>query len=416
MYIAPFSWRHPCVPILPQQLLECLDAPGTILLGCHASIADTPEFKQVDDAVIIDLDNGVVTCRINDPPTLPHLPQQVVDTFKTRYTQLMKKNFATEEMLRLSHMSAEDLERDRAEFEHGIDDWIAKMFLELMVNTYSCVTEHLLHSRMEYEEALREMPPEDQEFYKYATSTDMFSSFYQSRRLGTQRDDFTLLAERVKKQQRRTLPDDVFFSLSSAHRPSLRSSSSMPTNLTSMAARNSLGSIIPLSSSPRLGVRHSITLPTPRPYRSQFQTSILPAPQPISEEPSRVSPICSILQGGFVGPAELITLELPSLKDKIVDRETFFDEVIKTLSELMQNKAVQAQCVYLRGFYRICQKEFIEAFDDFYDKLQRLEIQLVPHTKTVQEVVSYLSAEELEKLKSKSYHRSVIPCKRKVCL
>ena len=26
-FIAPFDWRHPCVPILPRQLLECLDAP-----------------------------------------------------------------------------------------------------------------------------------------------------------------------------------------------------------------------------------------------------------------------------------------------------------------------------------------------------------------------------------------------------
>ena len=48
---------------------------------------------KVDDAVIIDLDNGVVTCRTHDPPTLPHLPTHALDTFKTRYTNTRTYQF-----------------------------------------------------------------------------------------------------------------------------------------------------------------------------------------------------------------------------------------------------------------------------------------------------------------------------------
>ena len=46
-YISPFDWRHPCVPILPYQLLEYLEAPGTNIMGCHSSINDSPELQQV---------------------------------------------------------------------------------------------------------------------------------------------------------------------------------------------------------------------------------------------------------------------------------------------------------------------------------------------------------------------------------
>ena len=47
----------------------------------------------------------------------------------------------------------------------------------------------------------------------------------------------------------------------------------------------------------------------------------------------------------------------------------------------LQNKAVEAQCVSLRGYYLLCKREFVRALDDFYDTLQRLEVNLVPHHK-----------------------------------
>jgi len=33
----PFRWQLTYVPVLPLALLELLEAPGTFIMGCHAS-------------------------------------------------------------------------------------------------------------------------------------------------------------------------------------------------------------------------------------------------------------------------------------------------------------------------------------------------------------------------------------------
>ena len=39
--------------------------------------------------------------------------------------------------------------------------------------------------------------------------------------------------------------------------------------------------------------------------------------------------------------------------------------------------------MYLRAFYKICWREFSSSLDDFYVTLERLEVQLVPDSKSV---------------------------------
>ena len=50
------------------------------------------------------------------------------------------------------------------------------------MNLYGHVTDQLKQSRVKYEEAVRDMPMEDQAFYHQANATDMFTAFYQSRK------------------------------------------------------------------------------------------------------------------------------------------------------------------------------------------------------------------------------------------
>lgn len=395
-YISPFDWRHPCVPILPYQLLEYLEAPGTNIMGCHSSIIDSPELQQVEDAVIVDLDSGTVTCRLHERE-LPRLPLHAVEIFKSRYEQLTKKRFSIEQLQKLSHMSALELERQRSEFEYQMDDSLSKMFLELMVNTYNHVTDLWLQSRLKYEEALREMAPEDQDFYKCSTSTDMFSSFYASRRMRTHRDDFTLLAERQRRLRQRKSANDEDIASALQHTPygSLRPT---PSLLSTTSSRQG---------------RQSMTVPAS--YRSH--SSSVPAshiPPPIMEDSVHSTSPVSIIapQPSATPTAELVRLELPPLHEQSIDRGLFLEEVIESLSELLQNKLVKAQCVYLRAFYRICQRDFLEALDDFYDTLQRLEIQLVPGPKTIAAVVSQLSPEQQAMLQEKTYHKLVSPRKK----
>ena len=46
---------------------------------------------------------------------------------------------------------------------------------------------------------------------------------------------------------------------------------------------------------------------------------------------------------------------------------------------------VKAQCVYLRAFYQLCHHEILNALDNFFDTLQRLEVNLVPDYKYVKQ-------------------------------
>lgn len=53
------------------------------------------------------------------------------------------------------------------------------------------------------------------------------------------------------------------------------------------------------------------------------------------------------------------------------------------ISSLSQLTTVKAQCVYLRAFYQLCHHEILNALDNFFDTLQRLEVSLVPDYKYV---------------------------------
>lgn len=42
---------------------------------------------------------------------------------------------------------------------------------------------------------------------------------------------------------------------------------------------------------------------------------------------------------------------------------------------------MEAQCVYLRGYYLLCKREVAKALEDHFDTLRRLEVTLVPQPK-----------------------------------
>ncbi len=52
-------------------------------------------------------------------------------------------------------------------------------------NIYSKVIKQLLRGRHHYEETVKAMPPEEQNFYRQTEATDMFSAFYQRQKWET---------------------------------------------------------------------------------------------------------------------------------------------------------------------------------------------------------------------------------------
>jgi hypothetical protein len=414
-YIYPFEWRLPCVPILPFLQIDYLDAVGSNIMGCHANMSRTPEFQSMEDVVIVDLDSDLVTCKLKEPLSLPCLPSYPTKTFCSRYEQLVKANFEIEQLRKLSHMSSDDLLREKTEFEQHYDSCLSAMFLELMVNIYYEVTERLVESRVKFDETVRDMPLEDQAFYKHANHTEMFSAFYQSRRQRV-RDDFTLLAERIKRSHRKSIDvaDDlnsVFVAYSTAQTPG-------HTPLKPVLSTGVVYSMAPLFSivSPRrtaqTAVKHSVSHPPPT-------TAGTPGtPLTSLEESMRVSPpippsSLSLFSPGLSPSSEMVTVQLPSLPGDSFTRESFIAGASSALSDLTDNKSIQAQCMYLQAFYQICQGNIIQAMDDLYDNLPKLEIKLRPSLSLTQRILSLLSDDQLAEVMKRSYYQYIVPVKKK---
>ena len=69
--LAPLSWCHVYVPVLPRSLLEHLQCPTPFLIGIHSSYAYKQDFPFAIDLTVIDLDADSVT-----------LPPRMVETVR----------------------------------------------------------------------------------------------------------------------------------------------------------------------------------------------------------------------------------------------------------------------------------------------------------------------------------------------
>ncbi|XP_064390459.1 DENN domain-containing protein 3-like [Halichondria panicea] len=402
-YITPMQYKFTVAPILPADSLELLDAPFPTIMGILSSQMNTEEVQRCSNVVIVDVDNGEVTCKDLET-TLASLPRHAEETFKKRYSELVKKTFSLEEMEKLTLASSEETLREREKFDYSYDELLSKMFLELMVNLYSQVTQERLHSRIKFEETVRLMPEEDQDFYHQIETTDMFASFCHARRQCTARDEFTLLAERLKRLQRVTKiasEDSFTSSLQISHRSSIvnlyGASSSLRTT-----ANTSHGSL-----------PQNRYLTSPSSYRSHAPSQVGGSISVNEEGPLRYSPQGEYNRSGSIVSLEPVLLELPSLGSKFTDRATFLEEAITLLEELAKNNAVKAQCLYLGAYYSICQGEIISGLDILFDTLQRVDVNLVPDKKSLQVVLKYVSNVEQGQLSLKSYYKHLLPSKRK---
>lgn len=371
-YIKPFVWRHSVIPILPYPLLEVLDAPVATVIGIHTSLTSEPEFKRVENAVIVDLDKDELTVRLDDGASLPPLPKAAVDNFKQKYLILQKQAYEIEAMQRLSPISIDKQLKEREAFEQNMDDALSKLFLELMVRSFHKVIRQLLKSRVRYEEAIKAMSLDDQTFYRQMESTDAFTGFYQSQRLGVQ-SDFNLLAIRLERDERR-LNSDTDMDYYRPRSTNTLQSGSLPSWLT-------------------LSRRFSAQPVSIKTSDSFFEDSSI----------HRASPLTSMGVVYF----EPSKMELPALGAEFRGREEFLDEVIEILNELKKNKVVEAQCVYLRGFYLLCKRDVKAALEDHFETLRRLDVTLVPQASAVKGLLHFLSTEEKEALVTNTHLKAL---------
>jgi hypothetical protein len=53
----PFNWALPCIPVLPDAMLEFVEAPLSYLLGIPTSSLEQIDPSALEDVVVVDLDS-----------------------------------------------------------------------------------------------------------------------------------------------------------------------------------------------------------------------------------------------------------------------------------------------------------------------------------------------------------------------
>lgn len=55
-FIFPLNWKHTLIPILPEEMIDVLDAPLPFLIGVESSVLS--EDAQYDEVTIVNLDTN----------------------------------------------------------------------------------------------------------------------------------------------------------------------------------------------------------------------------------------------------------------------------------------------------------------------------------------------------------------------
>ncbi|XP_030638253.1 DENN domain-containing protein 3 [Chanos chanos] len=177
LYIRPLCWQLPFVPILSHQMLDFVMAPTGFLMGCHLN-----HYKEVatetDDSVLINIDDGTVSSSQSECVDLPNVPVDASQCFETRWAGL-QLHYDLDLIHHGTCTNINDLRMHRQQWQQSLNGEIQKMMLELMVNIFRDVTDHLNYEHRVFntDEFLKARYPKDRPFYKKVLETQIFQPF-----------------------------------------------------------------------------------------------------------------------------------------------------------------------------------------------------------------------------------------------
>ncbi|KAB5530741.1 hypothetical protein PHYPO_G00132890 [Pangasianodon hypophthalmus] len=176
LFIHPLRWQHPFVPVLSRQMLDFLMAPTAFLMGCHVQHLEDVA-AEADDLILIDIDEGTVTSS-SSAADLPDVPGAATECFKRRVEGL-QIHYDLELCSHGSSMDVTDVRTRRRQWQRKLNSEILNISLELIVNIFREVHDHLNfeHRVFNSEEFFRAQEPADQPFYKKVLDTHIFHSF-----------------------------------------------------------------------------------------------------------------------------------------------------------------------------------------------------------------------------------------------
>uniref|UniRef100_A0A671LJ07 DENN domain-containing protein 3-like n=1 Tax=Sinocyclocheilus anshuiensis TaxID=1608454 RepID=A0A671LJ07_9TELE len=360
LYIWPLHWQHPLVPILSQQMLDFVMAPTTFLMGCHISHYEDVA-KLTDDLILINIDEGTVSCCGCHYVEVPDIPQAAAQRFKCRRKGL-QLHYDLEVVHQRICSSLYELRMQRRHWQHRLNLDIQNITLELIVNMFRDVSDNLNHEHRVFntDEFLKTMEPGDQPFYKKVLETHIFHSFLKER-LNGKGDKFTQMELSTQTEDQK--------SMDYSRRPTIKEIVLRNVSLESSLSKR-LG-----SSLPDLDNKKHLTMNTPvRPVKI-FQLPDFPSP-----------------------------LNYPNVLH-------YFGDLILQLNKAISatppdDSSLLARYFYLRGLINMLSSKRSDALSDFQN-LYKTDIEIFPG-ELVKSLMDSLQIEERVQVEKRSELKRLI--------
>ena len=345
-YIQPLLWGLTYVPVLPSNLIDLLEAPGSFIMGCdskHTIQVKSLLAAQDEDSSIVcaSIDNGEVEI---GESSIPLIPEPYRDEFRERIKKI-KFHYDLAEVASVSEFDAAEFRKRRRDFNNECANRILEVCFELMLNLFREFThfikgggsdkgQQVLFDRVGFVDC---KPEKDREFFRQLCASHAFSTY---------------LCERYEK-------DEVDF-FSNAISENVTPVGHRKRSITSLEFRHS---------------RSSVSL-------SNGKLNLF------CDEVFKLTPF--VQEGLHTG--------------------RFYQNCIRDLNLLVQSSdskssSIKACYLYLRGMMYVANGEIYEGLDDFF-ALSSKSVQIFPTNSTV-EILSQFDVPSMEKLKHKSYFRKM---------
>ncbi|KAL4629851.1 DENN domain-containing protein 3 isoform X2 [Arapaima gigas] len=379
VFIYPLLWQHPFVPILSCQMLDFVMAPTSFLMGCHLH-----HFEEVatetEELVLINMDDGTVSSSGSESVLIPDIPNVAEECFVQRMDALQLHYD-----LHVCHLGTStdinELRSQRRQWQQSLNVKIQKITLELMVNIFREVHDHLNYEHRVFnsEEFLKSRNTADQPFYEKVLETHIFHSFLKDR-LSRKMDAFSRMDLGMRQETQR---------LKVGVEPSRR-----PTML-EMVQKNS-------NTEKRLSKRLGVSTPNLREEQSmvfpQRQTSF------------RKLPLDSAAN---ISPLPVKSFRLPEFPDPLDYHkvQSYYSELISLLGKAISsvspdNSGLLARYYYLRGLLNTTAGKRLDALSDFQN-LYRTDTDIFPN-ELVRALVDLLPKEEWQLAEKRSEIKRLI--------
>ena len=193
--IYPFQWPHTYIPVLPAELLECVEAPTPFIMGIHRSFLERIPDSSLKELVVIDIDHNL--CMTSTSlPLLPEVESRKLMSHLRRFIHPELVNFdlvksphagglassssmtaSPFDSMRRHNFSSEeipDLEYAAAQEEQIVTRQVRSSFLSFFFSLFKNFRKYLQTTQFDKQKYLEDSPEGSREFLDQVVDTQAF--------------------------------------------------------------------------------------------------------------------------------------------------------------------------------------------------------------------------------------------------